>query len=86
MAQPNPNFNAEEEPPAASDIKPTKLGPPAHPISPAKAKKANIAVPPVGQVFADRLTTPGHIIPTEKPHNAHPARERSGWGANTEIP
>ena len=48
------------------------------PKSPAKAKNANIAVPPLGHFCAEILMVPGHIIPTEAPQNAQPASPKTG--------
>ena len=58
---------------ALSATQPTTPGPLAQPKSPARAKKANIAVPPVRIVFAAMLNVPGHITPTEKPQTAQPS-------------
>lgn len=58
---------------AKPETTPTDIGPMVPPRSPAKAKKANIAVPPAGQACEEILMVPGHRIPTEKPHSAHPA-------------
>lgn len=87
IAKPSPNLSAPEEVAAseASEMKPTRPGPPAQPTSPAKASKANKAVPPVGQVREERLSTPGHMMPTEKPHKAQPAKDSNGYGAKTAI-
>ena len=65
---------------AAPDIDPTKSGPVIQPISPASASIANIEPPPLGNISAHRLITPGHIIPTEKPHRAQPMREITELG------
>lgn len=67
-------------PPAMSDTVPTRVGPDEHPKSPARASKANIAVPPLRREAAALLKVPGHIIPTEAPHKAHPIRLRIGEG------
>ena len=64
--------------PNASAILPVSDGPDVQPISPAKASIANIAVPPIGIALLARLNVPGHIIPTESPHNAQPARDKRG--------
>ena len=48
------------------------------PKSPARAKNANIAVPPLGHFCEDMLIDPGHIIPTAKPQSAQPASPRIG--------
>jgi hypothetical protein len=42
-----------------------------------------MAVPPDGKTLDARLKVPGHMIPTERPQRAHPARERRGKGENT---
>ena len=63
---------------AFSDILPIIAGPIAPPKSPASARSANIAVPPVGSICDDILIEPGHIIPTENPHNAHPINPTHG--------
>ena len=67
-------------PPATSETLPTIVGPAAAPKSPAKAKKANIAVPPLGHFCEDILIEPGHMIPTAKPQSAQPASPRMGRG------
>lgn len=72
----NPFFRS---PPAAPDTNPTDIGPIVPPRSPASAKKANIAVPPLGQAREERLRVPGHMIPTENPHNAQPAIPATGY-------
>ena len=48
------------------------------PKSPANAKKANMAVPPLGHFCEEILIEPGHIIPTAKPQSAQPANPRTG--------
>ena len=63
-------------PPAVSEKLPTIAGLTIAPKSPAKAKNANIAVPPLGQCLEDMLIDPGHIIPTAKPQRAQPASPR----------
>ena len=60
-------------PPAISENLPTIAGLTVAPKSPAKAKKANIAVPPRGHFCDEILMVPGHIIPTANPQRAHPA-------------
>ena len=60
--------------------KPTSVGPPLQPKSPAKANKANIAVPPVRKEAAALLKLPGHIIPTERPQMEQPIRLIIGEG------
>ena len=60
------------------EIYPATDGPIRHPASPARAKSANIATPPVGK-FSDAVeNVPGHITPTDKPHIAHPQRATMG--------
>lgn len=63
-----------------SDTSPTSVGPLIHPMSPAKAKRANIAVPPAGILLAAILNVPGQRIPTDKPHNAQPIKPTAGNG------
>ena len=58
---------------------PTIAGPILPPRSPAIASSANIAVPPVGNFWDDMLIVPGHIIPTENPHNTHPISPMTGF-------
>lgn len=70
-------------PPNKLETNPTKEGPAAQPISPANAKSANMAVPPCEQLFADKLKTPGHKIPTENPHIPQPIKESRGNGEKT---
>ena len=65
-------------PPATSEILPTMVGLTAAPKSPARAKNANIAVPPLGKFCDDMHMEPGHIIPTANPQNAQPASPRTG--------
>lgn len=65
-------------PPAISERLPTTVGLTIAPKSPANAKNANIAVPPLGQFCEDMLIEPGHIIPTVKPQSAQPASPRIG--------
>ena len=67
-------------PPAISDMLPTIAGLTVAPKSPAKAKNANIAVPPLGHFCEERLIVPGHRIPTAIPQSAHPAKPRNGKG------
>ena len=67
-------------PPARSATNPTDMGPMVPPRSPASARKANIAVPPAGQMREAMLMVPGHMMPTEKPHRAQPATPRAGAG------
>lgn len=72
-------------PPANSEKLPTIAGLTVLPKSPANAKKANIAVPPFGHAWEERLIVPGHIMPTLKPQRAHPARPRIGNGERAAI-
>ena len=65
-------------PPAISERLPTIVGLTAAPRSPANAKNANIAVPPLGHFCDDMLIVPGHIIPTAKPQSAQPASPKIG--------
>ena len=65
---------------ATSEIAPTREGPEEQPKSPASASKANIAVPPLRREAAALLNVPGHIMPTEAPHSAHPIRLIIGEG------
>lgn len=51
---------------------PVTYGPREQPKSPEKANNANNAVPPYLICFDANENVPGHIIPTEKPHNAQP--------------
>lgn len=60
------------------ETKPTTAGPAEHPRSPARARNANIAVPPLGQLAAARLKLPGHIMPTDSPQRAQPIIARMG--------
>ena len=64
---------------------PTSDGPEVQPISPDKASRANIAVPPLGKLADATLSTPGQSIPTEMPHRAHPTRETIGQGEKDVI-
>lgn len=51
-----------------------------HPRSPARASRANRAVPLRGKQAAVRLKVPGHMQPTAMPHRAHPTSARAGQG------
>ena len=62
----------------ALDTNPASVGPPEQPTSPARASMANIAVPPLRIVADALLNVPGHIMPTEKPHTAHPISPTAG--------
>ena len=61
-------------PPAISENLPTMVGLTVAPKSPAKAKKANMAVPPLGHFCDEILIVPGHMIPTASPQSAQPAK------------
>ena len=50
------------------------------PRSPARASRANRAVPLRGKQAAARLKVPGHMQPTAMPHRAHPTSARAGQG------
>ena len=78
----NPIFKL---PPAKSENIPTIDGPIEPPKSPANAKNANIAVPPVGHFCAEILRVPGHIMPTESPHNAHAINPKIATGAKEAV-
>lgn len=67
-------------PSASSETNPTSEGPPPQPTSPARARNANMAVPPVGIDLAARLKVPGHMTPTDNPHIAHPISPSTGEG------
>ena len=75
VATSNPVFRL---PPNISEMLPTIAGLTIAPASPANARNANIAVPPLGQFLEDMLIEPGHIIPTPKPQSAQPASPRIG--------
>ncbi len=60
-------------PPLILETLPTIAGLTVAPKSPAKAKNANMAVPPLGHFLEEMLIDPGHIIPTEIPQSAQPA-------------
>lgn len=64
--------------PQALETNPARVGPPEQPRSPARASKANMAVPPRGIMEEALLKVPGQRIPTEKPHSPHPIRPRTG--------
>ena len=66
-------------------MNPTADGPAAHPRSPAKERKANMAVLAPGHLNVARLKTPGHIIPTENPQSPHPISDTNGLGASAVI-
>ena len=67
VAKSKPVFRS---PPTASAIPPTIAGLTVAPRSPAKAQKANIAVPPFGHFCYEMQIVPGHIIPAAKPQSA----------------
>ena len=71
VAKSKPTFKF---PPTESAIPPTIAGLTVAPRSPARAKKANIAVPPLGHFCDEILIVPGHIIPTANPQRAQPIR------------
>ena len=64
--------------PAFWVIFPTIAGPSAPPRSPAIARSANIAVPPVDILPEQMLIDPGHMIPTENPHIMQPRSPITG--------
>ena len=59
---------------------PTRVGPVEQPTSPARAKRANISVPPLGIEPAERDIAPGQRMPTENPQTPHPIRPIRGMG------
>ena len=69
--------------PKEAEMNPTRVGPLQHPISPPKASRANMAVPPVGMPSDDNEYTPGHIIPTEKPQSPQPIKEMTALSVIT---
>ena len=75
----NPIFRLS---PTSEETFPTIVGESIPPISPAKARNANIAVPPLGHFLEEILNDPGHIIPTDNPHNAHPTKPKIGIDDN----
>ena len=72
-----PFFRSSEAKPVT---KPTSVGPPEQPTSPASASRANMAVPPFRSAADALLKVPGHMIPTDSPHKEQPIREKSGDG------
>jgi hypothetical protein len=64
--------------PNICDTSPTKAGPIEPPRSPARARNANSAVPPVGSLDEEILMEPGYMMPTEKPHIMHAIRPKIG--------
>lgn len=79
VAASNPVFKL---PPVISARLPTTVGLTIAPVSPANARKANIAVPPLGHFCEEMLIEPGHIIPTPKPQSAQPASPKMGSADN----
>ena len=57
---------------------PTSEGPSVPPMSPAKARRANKAVPAPGIRAEVRLMEPGHMMPTASPLIIQPARPMAG--------
>ena len=70
---------AASRPPAALAARPTTVGPAVQPRSPARAMRANIAVPPPGSAATAVLQVPGQKMPTEKPHSAQPMSASTGF-------
>ena len=68
--------------PKLCDTEPTMPGPKVPPKSPAMARSANIAVPPLGNLCDEMLMVPGHMIPTEAPQRIQPTRLIIGFGAS----
>lgn len=68
---------------AISETIPASHGPAEAPISPKTANMANMAFPPSGNRWEHRLNEPGHIILTDNPHTAQPARLSKGKGEKT---
>ena len=71
-------------PPVASAIAPTMVGLIVAPKSPANAKNANIAVPPLGHFCEEMLIVPGHMIPTASPQSAQPISPKIEIGDRAE--
>ncbi len=65
------------------EVNPTSVGPHIQPISPAKARSANIALPPFLTLIDAALNVPGQSTPTEKPHKAMPKSAAKSSGAKT---
>lgn len=65
----------------APDTKPTSVGPPEQPTSPANANKANKEVPPLRNASDALLKLPGHMIPTENPQIEQPISDKNADGA-----
>lgn len=66
--------------PNMSDTKPTSVGPPEQPKSPASASMAKSTVPPRLSAAAALLKVPGHRMPTENPQIAQPIISTIGTG------
>ena len=49
-------------------------------MSPARDRRAYMAVPPAGMAVPAMWNVPGQNIPTENPHTAHPRRANAGQG------
>ena len=64
----------------AEETKPTRVGPRVQPMSPPRASRANIAVPPRERTDDAVLNVPGHIMPTANPHTASEAMLTMGRG------
>lgn len=62
---------------------PVTVGPPEQPTSPARARKANKAVPPRRIAAEALLNVPGQRIPTEKPQTAQPNKLTAAFGTKT---
>ena len=69
----------------AAEVLATVSGPRKQPTSPPSARMANIAVPPAGYILDARLSVPGHIMPTDIPQSAQPAKDTAGIGTNAAI-
>ena len=57
---------------------PTKVGPPEQPKSPARASRANSAVPPPRMEAVAMLKVPGHMMPTDSPQSPQPINPKAG--------
>lgn len=77
-----PVFRLSADAPA---ISPTIVGPLIQPKSPARARKANRAVPPFGKYSLAILKEPGHITPTENPQIPQPASASTALDDNDTI-
>ena len=71
--------------PNRSETKPTTEGPLVQPMSPPRARRANIAPPPPLMFSAAILYVPGHMMPTEKPQSAMPKRANAAEEENAMI-